>query len=154
MKRYRFKAAIQRSTGWGAFVFFPHDTLAELGTKARVSVRALFDGIPYIGSLMPSGTPYHRLAVPQAILKALHKAPGELLDVQLWKDDAPRTVEMPQDFTALLQQEGLLDTFSALTLTRRKEYRNWITSAKQAETRRGRLHRAIALLRAERGSTR
>jgi hypothetical protein len=26
MKRYRFEAPLQRSTGWGVFVFFPHYT--------------------------------------------------------------------------------------------------------------------------------
>ena len=54
MKRYRFEAAIQRSTGWGAFVLFPHDVQAEFHIKGRVPVQALFGGLPYSGSLMPS----------------------------------------------------------------------------------------------------
>jgi hypothetical protein len=151
MTRYRFEAAIQRGTGWGAFVIFPLDTTIEFGIKGRVPVRAKLGGIAYAGSLMPFGTGHHKLAVPREISETLGKKPGELLVVELWKDDAPRTVELPENFLALLRKEKLLKGFEALTLTRRKEYRNWITSAKREETRRQRMERAVAMLRAEAG---
>jgi len=150
MKRYRFEAAIQRSdNGWGAFVFFPHDTQAEFGIKGKVPVQALLDGLPYTGSLFTSGLPHHVLGVPKAIREALHKAPGDLIKVELWKDDAPRTVDLPEDFAKLLKREKLLADFEKLTMTRRKEYRNWITSAKREDTRQRRLTKAIARLKAE-----
>ncbi|HEX4155278.1 MAG TPA: YdeI/OmpD-associated family protein [Acidobacteriaceae bacterium] len=149
MRRYTFEAAIQRSTGWGAFVLFPHDTQTEFHIKGRVPVRALLGGLPYTGSLMPSATGYHRLSVPQTLCAQLGKAPGDLINVKLWKDDAPRTVEMPEDLVRLLRKEKLLPEFESLTITRRKEYRNWILSAKRQETRARRLARAIEILRAE-----
>jgi hypothetical protein len=129
MKRYRFEAAIQRSTGWGAFVFFPHDTQTEFGIKGRVPVQARLGGVPYTGSLMPRGETFHRLAVPQAIMEQLNKKPGDLLAIDLWRDDEPRTVELPDEFRKLLRKEKLLAGFEKLTLTRRKEYRNWLASA-------------------------
>jgi hypothetical protein len=153
MKRYRFDAAIQRSTGWGAFVLFPHNSEAEFHIKGRVPVQALLGGLPYTGSLMPSAAGYHRLAVPRTICKQLSKAPGDLIRIELWKDEAPRSLEMPPDFTHLLQRENLLPEFEALSLTRRKEYRNWILSAKRAETRSRRLIKALEFLRKE-GKTR
>jgi hypothetical protein len=149
MKRYRFEAAIQRSTGWGAFIFFPHDTLAEFQRKGRVPVQALLGGLPYTGSLMPSAAGYHRLSVPREICAQLGKAPGDLIRVELRKDDAPRTVDMPEEFVRLLRKERLLAKFGALSLTRRKEYRNWILSAKRDETRSRRLLKALAILRDE-----
>ena len=149
MKRYRFEAAIQHSTGWGAFVLFPHDTVAEFHRKGRVPVQALLGGLPYTGSLMPSAAGYHRLSVPREICARLGKTPGDLIRIELWKDDAPRTVEMPEEFVRLLQKERLLAKFEALSITRRKEYRNWILSAKRDETRSRRLLKAIAILREE-----
>jgi hypothetical protein len=149
MKRYRFEAAIQRSTGWGAFVLFPHDAEKEFHTKGRVPVQARLGGFPYTGSLMPSGAGYHRLSVPCSICEQLNKAPGDRIKVELLKDDAPRTVEMPEDFIQLLKKEKLLLSFEALSLTRRKEYRNWILSAKRQETRSRRLAKAMEILRAE-----
>jgi hypothetical protein len=149
MKRYRFEAAIQRSTGWGAFVFFPHDTQTEFGIKGRVPVQARLGGIAYTGSLMPRGEEFHLLAVPQAIMEQLNKKPGDLLQIDLCRDDEPRTVELPEEFTKLLRKEKLLAGFEKLPLTRRKEYRNWIASAKREETRHRRLAKAVETLRSE-----
>lgn len=149
MKRYRFSAAIQRSTGWGAFVFFPHSVQEEFNTRARVPVQALLGGLPYTGSLMPDASGYHRLAVPQSIYTQLGLAPGDTLSIILWKDEAPRTVDLPEDFIRLLRKEKLLAAFESLSLTRRKEYRNWVASAKQAPTQQRRMQKAIAILRSE-----
>jgi hypothetical protein len=149
MRRYRFDAAIQRSTGWGAFVIFPHDAEEEFHIKGRVPVQARLGGLPYTGSLMPSGAGYHRLSVPRALCEQLDMAPGDPIRVEVWKDDASRTVEMPEDFCRLLRKEKLLPEFEALSVTRRKEYRNWILSAKRQATRLRRLAKAMEILRAE-----
>jgi hypothetical protein len=149
MKRYRFEAAIQPSTGWGAYVFFPHNTQTEFGIKGRVPVQARLSGIPYTGSLMPRGATFHVLAVPQAIIEQLDKQVGDLLTIDLWRDDNPRTVELPEEFIKLLRKEKLLAGFEELTLTRRKEYRNWLASAKREETRQRRLLKAVETLRSE-----
>ena len=149
MKRYRFEAAIQRSTGWGAFVLFPHDARTEFHVKGRVPVQALLGGLPYAGSLMPSAAGYHRLSVPRNICAQLGKVPGDLIRVELWQDDSPRTVEMPEEFVRLLRRERLLAKFETLSITRRKEYRNWILSAKRDETRSRRMLRALEILRKE-----
>ena len=149
MRRYRFEVAIQRSTGWGAFVLFPHDTKQEFHIKGRVPVQALFEGVPYTASLMPSSTGYHRLPVPRDICARLNKSAGDLIGVELWQDDDPRTVEMPEEFARLLRKEKLSAKFASLSLTRRKEYRNWILSAKRDNTRARRIVRALEILRKE-----
>lgn len=149
MKRYKFSAIIQRSSGWGAFVIFPYDVPTEFGIKGRVPVQAKLGGLPYTGSLMTCGTPCHLLAVPKDIRAKLGKEPGDPIAVELWKDDAPRTAEIPPDFLRLLKGEKLLTLFEKLSITRRKEYRNWITTAKREETRTRRLARAIEWLKRE-----
>jgi len=149
MKRYRFEAAIQPSRGWGAFVIFPHSTLQEFGIKGRVPVQALFGGIPYTGSLMPSGSGFHFLGVRKSIRDQLGKEPGDLVRVELWKDELPRSVDLPEIFVSLLKKEKLFAAFETLSFTRRKEYRNYITTPKREETRGRRMARALELLRAE-----
>ena len=149
MKRYKFPAIIQRSSGWGAFVIFPYDVPTEFGIKGRVPVQATLDKLPYTGSLMTCGTPYHLLAVPKDIREKLHKEPGDPISIELWKDDAPRTIEIPPEFLKLLKNEKLLEQFEKLSNTRRKEYRNWITTAKREETRLRRLTKAIEVLKQE-----
>lgn len=149
MKRYRFEAAIQRSTGWGAFVLFPHDVQAEFHIKGRVPVRARFGGLAYTGSLMPCAAGYHRLSVPREICTQLAKAPGDLIRVELWQDDEPRTVEMPEEFVRLLRKERMLAKFEGLSISRRKEYRNWLLTAKREDTRSRRMIKALQFLREE-----
>jgi uncharacterized protein YdeI (YjbR/CyaY-like superfamily) len=56
---------------------------------------------------------------------------------------------MPEEFVRLLRKERLLARFEALSITRRKEYRNWILSAKRDETRSRRLLKAISILKKE-----
>ena len=149
MKRYKFSAIIQRSSGWGAFVIFPYDVPTEFGINGRVPVQARLDKIPYTGSLMTCGTPYHLLAVPKDIRSQLSKEPGDPISVELWKDDAPRTIEIPPEFTKLLKKEKLFEKFESLSNTRRKEYRNYLITPKKEETRLRRLTKAIELLRQE-----
>ncbi|MES2390850.1 MAG: YdeI/OmpD-associated family protein [Acidobacteriota bacterium] len=147
MKRYKFTAAIQRSSGWGAYVIFPHNVQQEFGRKGRIPVQAKLDGLPYTGSLMTCGTEYHLLAVPKDIREQLSKEPGDLIRIELHEDTEPRTVEQPADFHALLKKEKLIAAFEKLSMTRRKEYRNWLTSAKREDTRQRRLLKAIAILK-------
>jgi hypothetical protein len=98
---------------------------------------------------MPSAAGYHRLSVPRAICEQLNKAPGDHINIEVWKDDAPRSVEMPAEFNTLLKKEKLSLQFEALSVSRRKEYRNWILSAKRHETRSRRLSKAMEILREE-----
>jgi bifunctional DNA-binding transcriptional regulator/antitoxin component of YhaV-PrlF toxin-antitoxin module len=149
MKRYRFETALQRSTGWGAFVLFPHDTQSEFGIKGRVPIQALISGHPYTGSLMPTSATYHRLSIPKPIREALNKSAGDLIEVELWHDTKPRTVDLPDDFAKHLKEHRLLSAFENLTITRRKEYRNYITTPKREDTRQRRMIKALSLLKIE-----
>ena len=48
-----------------------------------------------------------------------------------------------------LKKEKLLAGFETLSMTRRKEYRNWLTTAKKEETRQRRMAKAVEILRSE-----
>jgi len=147
MKKYSFKAEIYQGDGGGAYVLFPYDVETEFGTKGKVPVKATFDGVPYTGSLMKYGNPQHLLGVSKAIREQLGKQSGDMIDVQLWKDEEVRAIEVPVEFQRLLKNEGLLQLFDKLSYTHRKEYCRWITEAKKEETRLGRLEKAVEMLR-------
>jgi hypothetical protein len=147
MKTYKFKAKIEASDGGGAYVFFPYDTEAEFATRGKVPVRATFNGVPYAGSLMKYGGPHHMLGVLKAIREQIGKGPGDTIDVEVWRDDAARTVEVPAAFKKRMKEEGLLSFFEGLSFTHRKEYCRWITEAKKEETRLKRLEKAVEMLR-------
>ncbi len=147
MKKYRFKARIESGDGGGAWILFPYDTEKEFGTKGRVPVKATFNGVPYAGSLIKYGQPQHMLGILKAIREQIGKQPGDTIDVELWKDEAPRVLEIPAAFQAAMKKEGVLATFEKLSYTHRKEYCRWITDAKKEETRSARLTKSIAMLK-------
>jgi hypothetical protein len=146
MKKYKFKATIQAGMGGGAGVVFPFDVEKEFGTKANVPVKSTLDGVPYTGSLMNCGTIGHTLGVLKNIRARIGKGPGDIVDVELWKDEAERTVEIPAEFEALMKKAGLMAIFEKLSYTHRKEYCRWITGAKREETRQMRLKKSIEML--------
>jgi hypothetical protein len=147
MKKYKFKAKLEAGDSGGAYVLFPYDTEKEFATKGKVPVKATFDGVPYTGSLVKYGQAQHMLGVLKSIREQIGKAPGDILDVVLWKDAEPRTVEVPAPFAARMKKEGLLPFFEELSYTHRKEYCRWITEAKKEETRMARSEKAIAMLK-------
>jgi hypothetical protein len=147
MKKYAFTAKIESEPGGGAFVYFPYNVAEEFGTKGRVPVHATFDGIAYTGSLVKYGHPQHMLGILKALREQLGKQPGDTVKVEVWKDEAVRTVEIPPAFAALLKKEKLLPVFEKLSYTHRKEYVRWITEAKKEETRSARLAKSVEMLR-------
>jgi hypothetical protein len=147
MKRYKFKAKIEASDGGGAYVLFPYDTEAEFATRGKVPVKATLGGVPYTGSLMTCGGPHPMLAVLKAIRQQTGKGPGDMIDVEVWKDEEERVLEVPAAFERLMKKAGVLPFFEGLSFTHRKEYCRWISEAKKEETRLKRLEKAIEMLR-------
>lgn len=147
MKVYRFKAKIEAGDGGGAYILFPYDVEREFGTKGKVPVKARFDGVPYTGSLIKYGNPRHMLPMLKAIRERTGKAPGDTVEVELCKDDAPRALEVPAQFQAAMRKSGVTSVFERLSYTHRKEYCRWITEAKKEETRQHRLEKAIEMLK-------
>lgn len=85
--------------------------------------------------------------MPKTTREQLGKAAGDTIEVVVWKDEAERVLEVPDDLAALLKKEGLLPVFEKLSYTHRKEYCRWITEAKKEETRSRRLAKAVEMLR-------
>ena len=82
-KRYTFEAVLQKVPDIdGAYVEIPVDVQKEFG-KGRVKVSAAFDGVPYEGSLVRMGTPFHIIGVRKEIRAAIQKQPGDRITVTL-----------------------------------------------------------------------
>jgi len=78
------------------------------------------------------------------VWSALRFKPGEPLVIKKTKPE-DRQLTIPDDLRISLQAVPMAwDTFSAFAYTHKKEYINWITGAKKAETRQNRLEKAVA----------
>ena len=85
-KRYEYDAVLREEPDGGAYVPFPWDLRREFG-RGRVKVRALFDGIPYEGSVVnmgvkhPDGSVCYVIGVRREIRRQLGKGDGDTLRV-------------------------------------------------------------------------
>ena len=148
MSKQEFEAVIEKPPKTpGAYIVIPFDVKEVYGTNGRVQVKATFDGHLYRGSLAPMGGGSHVLGVRKDILQALGKTHGDNIKVVIEQDTAPRVVTVPRDLQKLLVENPKEKAFfEKLSYTHRKEYINWIESAKKDETRQRRLQKSLRML--------
>ena len=86
-KRYEYDTVLHEiNDNGGAYVIFPWDIREEFG-KGRVKVRALFDGIPYDGSIVnmgvknADGSICYIIGVLKSIRNKLKKHDGDTIHV-------------------------------------------------------------------------
>jgi bifunctional DNA-binding transcriptional regulator/antitoxin component of YhaV-PrlF toxin-antitoxin module len=147
--RIEFDGKLDSVEGGGTFVYFPHDVEKLYGVKGRVPVKVTFDGIPYRGSMVRMGEPRHILLLLKEIREKLGKGKGDIVHVTVDLDDAPRVVGLAKDVEAAYKKAGVLDRYRSLSFTHQREFNLWIEDAKQAETRKRRIEKAVEQIRAK-----
>jgi Domain of unknown function (DUF1905)/Bacteriocin-protection, YdeI or OmpD-Associated len=147
-----FDAQIVEAGGGGAFVRIPPDVVAALGGKGRIPVQATFDGVAYQGSVVSMGGE-KVVGVLKAIRSRLGKQPGDTVTVTLELDRGERSVQVPDDLRAALDDAGLGAVFDASSYTHQREYVSWIEEAKKVETRARRVRATMERLRGKGGET-
>jgi bacteriocin resistance YdeI/OmpD-like protein/uncharacterized protein DUF1905 len=132
----------------------PGDVVAALGGKSRVPVQATFNGVPYRGSIFTAGGT-SMLGVTKAIIAEAGVAPGEVLDVVVENDEAPRSVEVPPELaTALKKDKVAAAAWDQLSYSHQREHAGHIQEAKKEETRARRVALTIKALKEGTGGTR
>jgi hypothetical protein len=107
--KMKFRAVIEDAGGGGAYVSIPFDVEQIFGNK-RPKVKATIEGVPYRGTLVRMGGPYHMLPVLKEIREKIGKSFGDEIEIEVEEDTEPRRVETRQARIArtvekLLQEE-------------------------------------------------
>lgn len=88
------------------------------------------------------------IGLSKASRAALGVEIGESVSVIISLDELPRTVAVPDDLAAALAAEPALRAhFDGLAFTHRREYVEWVDSAKRVDTRQRRIASTLAKLR-------
>ena len=124
----------------------PAAVVAKLGSGKRVPVRVNLNGVKYRSTIAVYGGRYY-LPARKEICEAAGLMPGGRARVSLEVDTAPRTVDVPADLARALSAARLRAGFDALSFSHRKEFVDWVTSAKRAETRAARIPKVVAQVR-------
>ena len=146
MAARQFSGTLAEARGGGCFVAVPFDAKTAFGS-ARAPVRGTVNGTPLRTRLMVYGGVTY-LGLTRAVREAAGIELGDAVAVELELDDTPREVTGPPELAAVLGSEALRDTYEALSFTHRREYAEWVATAKRAETRERRAAKAGEMLRA------
>jgi Bacteriocin-protection, YdeI or OmpD-Associated/Domain of unknown function (DUF1905) len=139
----RFRAEVELGGKTATGIHVPDEVVAALDAGKRVPVTISINGYSYRTTVVLMGG---RFLVP---LSAENRAgagvrAGEVVDVDIERDTAPREVTVPADLAEALDAAGVRAAFDGLSFTRRKEYALAVEGAKKPETRRARIDRAVA----------
>jgi len=125
----------------------PDAVVDELGGGRKPKVVVTVGQHTWRSSIVNMGGQF-MLGVSMANREAAGVAAGELLDVDLELDTAPRTVEPPHDLAAELARDAAASaTWATWSFTRQNEAARSLTEAKRPETRARRLEKVLADLR-------
>jgi hypothetical protein len=142
-----FEGVIAEARGGGAYVEVPGEVVAALGGGGRIPVEATFDGVAYRGSIASMGG-CMALGILKQIRTELGKGVGDPVVVTVVRDDAERTVDVPEDFAVALEGAGVREVFDKLSFSHRREHVAAINDAKKPETRARRIAKAVEMIAA------
>lgn len=134
--------------GPAAAVVLDEAQVASIGEGAkRFPVRAAINGHTWRTSVSPMRGEF-LLGLSRAVRETAGVEVGDVVDVTIELDTAPREVELPAPLaSALVADPAASQAFERLAFTHRKEYARWIDEAKRPETRERRVTQALELLR-------
>lgn len=149
MGRLEFSGAIEAGRGGGAFVVLPVEVLSGLGGGSRVRVTGTLNGVNLESSTMGMGGGRVCLGVHKATRQAAGVDVGDVVRIALERDSRPREIDVPDDLANALAEDGAATAaFDRLSFSHRREYVEWITSAKRDDTRARRITKTLERLRA------
>ena len=141
----RFEGVLESAgRGGGVLIRIPFD-LREAFGGVRVPVRVRVNGYEFRTTTAVMGGKA-LIGLNKKVREGAGLAVGDRVEVELERDEEPRTVEVPEAFASALAEAGLRHRFDGLSYTHRKEYVRWIEEAKREETRERRLAKAVEML--------
>lgn len=127
----------------------PDAVVAELGGKRVPVVVTLDGGYTYRSTTAVMGGK-NLVGLNAAHRAASGAAGGQVVEVTILRDEAPREVEVPEALGAALAADPVAAAaWDRLAYSHRKEHARAITEAKSDDTRARRVAKAVSMLRGE-----
>lgn len=146
MPHLRFEARLESDQG-AHFVRVPAAVLTALGREKRMPVKVTINGHSFRSRIAVYGGKSY-LGLRKEVRDAAGVTAGGELTVGLEYDAELRTVDLPEPVRAALDGDPrAAAAFDRLSYTHKKEFVQWVTGAKLAETQRRRMAQAMAMLR-------
>jgi hypothetical protein len=146
----RFRATLELAGKTATGFAVPAAVVEALGAGKRPPVRVTINGFTYRNTVAVYGGT-HLLGVSAENRKGAGIAAGDVIDVDLELDTAPREVTVPADLAAALVAEPAARRFfDSLSYSQRSWHVLSVEGAKTDATRQRRIAKSVDLLRAGR----
>ncbi len=143
-----FTTQLEATGGTTTGFVVPDEVVEALGGGRRPKVAATVAGHTWRTSIAAMGGRF-LLGASAAVREAAGIAAGETHTVTVVLDDAPRTVEVPEDLAAALAADAdAARAWEALTYSAQRRHAEAVLAAKKPETRARRVESVLASLRA------
>lgn len=130
-----------------SFLVLPKDASAKLPTRSMTTVEGTFNGSAFQATLEPDGQKSHWLKVSKKLREAAGAAVGDVVSLEIAPVAQEPEPKVPADLRkALTAAPAARAVWSDITPVARRDWIQWITSAKKPETRVRRIGNACDML--------
>jgi len=143
----KFTARVQQGGKTATGIEVPPEVVEGLGGGKRPKVSVTINGKTYRSSVAVMGGTF-MVGVSAENRALTGVAGGDVVEVTMELDTAPREVEVPDDFAAALEVvPDAKAAFARQTYSHQRAHVDAINAAKAPETRRRRIDKAVEMLR-------
>ena len=154
VSKIRFSAKLIRpaegaKTGSWTFLTLPKNASAKLPSRGMTTVEGTMNGFPFRATLEPDGERSHWLRVNRKMREAAGADTGDVVRLEIAPVSEEPEPTIPADLRkALAAAAKVRALWSNITPVGRRDWIQWITSAKRPETRARRIKNACSMLAA------
>jgi hypothetical protein len=143
----RFRTTLEQAGKTATGFEVPSTVVEGLGAGKRPAVRVTINGFTYRNTIASMGGRF-MVGVSAENRAGAKVAGGDVIDVDIELDPAPRVVTVPKDLAAALKKDvKAKKTFDALSNSNKGWHVSSIEGAKTDETRQRRIAKSVAALR-------
>ena len=145
-KKFRARAEGAGPNKAWCFIAVPFGVLEVWGTRGRVAVKGTLNGFPFRTNIQPMDG-RHLLTFNKQLQAGAKAKAGDTVSVVMERDTEEHIVEAPTELAKAFRKSKEAKTlWDKLAYTHRKEFAQWISGAKQEETRERRAAKAVSMI--------
>jgi hypothetical protein len=150
--KIRFNAKLLRparsaKSGSWSFLVLPKTASAKLPTRGMTTVQGSINGFPFMATLEPDGQKSHWLKISSKLREAAGAEFGDVVPLEIMPVEKEPEPRVPADLQkALAAAPKAKASWSDITTIARRDWIQWITSAKRPETRARRIGNSCDML--------
>ncbi len=140
-------AACAKADSW-TFLILPKNASAKLPSRGITAIEGTLNGFSFQATLEPDGRKSHWLRVDRKLSKAAGADAGDVVTLEIVPAAEEPEPTVPADLRKALAAAApkARALWSDITPMARRDWIQWITSAKQPETRTRRIKNACSML--------